>query len=209
MWRQPPSAVGRAQLDASHLGPDPGPATFLAFDHPIDDNTQSKESLTRELIAMEKATFAAGCFWGVEATFRQMPGVTSTRVGYTGGKTENPTYKEVCTDRTGHAEAVEVEFDPAKITYAQLLKVFFENHDPTQVNRQGPDWGSQYRTAIFFHSPEQKAQAEQFKQELEKAHAYSKPIATQIVPAVTFYPAEDYHQQYLEKRGLASCHINT
>ena len=157
---------------------------------------------------MEKATFAAGCFWGVEATFRQMPGVTSTRVGYIGGKTENPTYKEVCTDRTGHAEAVEVEFDPAKVTYAQLLKVFFENHDPTQVNRQGPDWGSQYRTAIFFHSPEQHAQAEQFKQELEKAHAYSKPIATQIVPAVTFYPAEDYHQQYLEKRGLASCHIN-
>jgi peptide-methionine (S)-S-oxide reductase len=156
---------------------------------------------------MEKATFAAGCFWGVEATFRQMPGVTSTRVGYIGGKTENPTYKEVCTDRTGHAEAVEVEFDPAHVTYAQLLKVFFENHDPTQVNRQGPDWGSQYRTAIFFHSPEQQRQAEQFKQELENAHRYSKPIATQIVPAVTFYPAEDYHQQYLEKRGLASCHI--
>ena len=156
---------------------------------------------------MERATFAAGCFWGVEATFRQMPGVTSTRVGYTGGKTENPTYKEVCTDRTGHAEAVEVEFDPAQVTYTQLLKVFFENHDPTQVNRQGPDWGSQYRTAIFFHSPEQQSQAEQFKQELEKAHRYSKPIATQIVPAVTFYPAEDYHQQYLEKRGLASCHI--
>jgi peptide-methionine (S)-S-oxide reductase len=156
---------------------------------------------------MEKATFAAGCFWGVEATFRQMPGVTSTRVGYTGGKTENPTYKDVCTDGTGHAEAVEVEFDPAKLTYAQLLKVFFENHDPTQVNRQGPDWGSQYRTAIFFHSPEQQRQAEQFKRELETAHVYSKPIATQIVPAVTFYPAEDYHQQYLEKRGLASCHI--
>ncbi len=156
---------------------------------------------------MEKATFAAGCFWGVEATFRQMPGVISTRVGYTGGKTENPTYRDVCTDGTGHAEAVEVEFDPSKLSYAQLLKVFFENHDPTQVNRQGPDWGSQYRTAIFFHSPEQKAQAEQFKQELERARVYSKPIATQIVPEVTFYPAEDYHQQYLEKRGLASCHI--
>jgi peptide-methionine (S)-S-oxide reductase len=158
---------------------------------------------------MEKATFAAGCFWGVEATFRQLPGVTSTRVGYTGGQTENPSYKEVCTDRTGHAEAVEVEFDPARVRYADLLKVFWENHDPTQVNRQGPDWGSQYRTAIFFHSPEQQLQAEKFKQELEKAHVYSKPIATQIVPAVTFYPAEDYHQQYLEKRGLASCHINT
>jgi peptide-methionine (S)-S-oxide reductase len=156
---------------------------------------------------MQKATFAAGCFWGVEATFRQIPGVISTRVGYIGGKTENPTYKEVCTDRTGHAEAVEVEFDPTKVAYNDLLQVFWENHDPTQVNRQGPDWGTQYRTAIFYHSPEQQAQAEASKQELEKSHRYAKPIATQIVPAVTFYPAEDYHQQYLEKRGLASCHI--
>ncbi len=158
-------------------------------------------------IAMEKATFAAGCFWGVEATFRQLPGVSSTRVGYTGGRTENPTYKEVCTDGTGHAEAVEVEFDPAKIPYTDLLKVFWENHDPTQVNRQGPDWGTQYRSAIFFHSPEQKTQALASKESLEKAHRFPKPIATQIVPAVTFYPAEDYHQQYLEKRGLASCHV--
>jgi peptide-methionine (S)-S-oxide reductase len=156
---------------------------------------------------MQKATFAAGCFWGVEATFRQIPGVISTRVGYIGGNTENPTYKEVCTDRTGHAEAVEVEFDPSKVAYNDLLQVFWENHDPTQVNRQGPDWGTQYRTAIFFHSPEQQAQAEASKQALEKSHRYAKPIATQIVPAVTFYPAEDYHQQYLEKRGLASCHI--
>jgi peptide-methionine (S)-S-oxide reductase len=156
---------------------------------------------------MEKATFAAGCFWGVEATFRQIPGVISTRAGYIGGHTENPTYKEVCTDRTGHAEAVEVEFDPAKVSYNELLNVFWENHDPTQVNRQGPDWGAQYRTAIFFHSPEQQAQAQASKEALEKSHRYSKPIATQIVPAVIFYPAEDYHQQYLEKRGLASCHI--
>ena len=156
---------------------------------------------------MQKATFAAGCFWGVEATFRQIPGVISTRVGYIGGKTENPTYKEVCTDRTGHAEAVEVKFDPTKVAYNDLLQVFWENHDPTQVNRQGPDWGTQYRTAIFYHSPEQQAQAEASKQTLEKSHRYAKPIATQIVPAVTFYPAEDYHQQYLEKRGLASCHI--
>jgi peptide-methionine (S)-S-oxide reductase len=156
---------------------------------------------------MEKATFAAGCFWGVEATFRALPGVANTRVGYTGGKSENPTYKEVCTDRTGHAEAVEVEFDPAKIRYNDLLNVFWENHDPTQLNRQGPDWGTQYRSAIFYHSPEQERAAQASKEALEKAHRYSKPIVTQIVPAVTFFPAEDYHQQYLEKRGMASCHV--
>jgi len=156
---------------------------------------------------MQKATFAAGCFWGVEATFRQMPGVIATRVGYIGGNTENPTYKEVCTDRTGHAEAVEVEFDPAKVRYEDLLKVFWENHDPTQLNRQGPDWGTQYRSAIFFHTPEQQIAALASKESLEKTRRYSKPIVTQIVPAVTFFPAEDYHQQYLEKRGMASCHI--
>jgi peptide-methionine (S)-S-oxide reductase len=156
---------------------------------------------------MAKATFAAGCFWGVEATFRQLPGVTSTRVGYLGGNTENPTYKEVCTDRTGHAEAVEVDFDPSKISYDKLLNVFWENHDPTQLNRQGPDWGTQYRSAIFYHSPEQEAEAKASKEKLERSHRFNKPIATQIVPAVTFYEAEDYHQQYLEKRGLTSCHI--
>jgi peptide-methionine (S)-S-oxide reductase len=156
---------------------------------------------------MSKAIFAAGCFWGVEATFRQLPGVTSTRVGYTGGQASNPTYKEVCTDRTGHAEAVEVTYDPAQLPYENLLDVFWENHDPTQVNRQGPDFGTQYRTAIFFTTPEQETAARASKAALEKSHRFSKPIATQIVPAVTFYEAEDYHQQYLEKRGLATCHI--
>jgi len=158
---------------------------------------------------MAKATFAAGCFWGVEATFRQLPGVISTRVGYIGGKTENPTYKDVCTDGTGHAEAVEVDYDPAKISYGKLLKTFWENHDPTQLNRQGPDWGTQYRSAIFFHSPEQEAEAKASKQALENSGRFRKPIVTQIVPAETFYEAEDYHQQYLEKRGLASCHVKT
>jgi peptide-methionine (S)-S-oxide reductase len=158
---------------------------------------------------MAKATFAAGCFWGVEVTFRQLPGVVSTRVGYTGGSMPNPAYKDVCTDRTGHAEAVEVEYDPAKISYEQLLQVFWENHDPTQLNRQGPDWGTQYRSAIFFHTPEQEAAAKASKEALEKSGKFAQKIVTQIVPATTFYEAEDYHQQYLEKRGMASCHIKT
>jgi peptide-methionine (S)-S-oxide reductase len=158
---------------------------------------------------MAKATFAAGCFWGVEATFRQLPGVTSTRVGYTGGNYANPTYHDVCSDRTGHAEAVEVDYDSAKLSYEELLNVFWENHDPTQLNRQGPDSGSQYRSAIFFHSPEQEAAAKVSKDALARSGRFSKPVVTQIVPATTFYEAEDYHQQYLEKRGLASCHIKT
>jgi peptide-methionine (S)-S-oxide reductase len=156
---------------------------------------------------MAKATFAAGCFWGVEATFRQIPGVTGTRVGYTGGELKNPTYKDVCTDRTGHAEAVEIDYDPAKVSYEELMNVFWENHDPTQLNRQGPDFGTQYRSAIFYHSPEQEQAARASKSTLEKSGHYSRPIVTQIVPATTFYEAEDYHQQYLEKRGLATCHI--
>ena len=156
---------------------------------------------------MAKATFAAGCFWGVEATFRQLEGVTSTRVGYSGGHFDKPTYKDVCTDGTGHAEAVEVDFDPTKISYDKLLEVFWDNHDPTQLNRQGPDWGTQYRSAIFFHSPEQETAAKASKEALEKSRRYSKPIVTQIAPATTFYEAEDYHQQYLQKCGLANCHI--
>ncbi len=156
---------------------------------------------------MAKATFAAGCFWGVEAIFRQLPGVASTRVGYTGGQSFNPSYEDVCTDRTGHAEAVEVEYDPAKISYEQLLNVFWENHDPTTLNRQGPDWGTQYRSAIFFHTPEQEQLAKASKEAWDKSGKLRNKIVTQIVPATEFYQAEDYHQQYLEKRGLASCHI--
>jgi peptide-methionine (S)-S-oxide reductase len=154
---------------------------------------------------MEKATFAAGCFWGVEATFRSIPGVISTRVGYSGGALKNPTYKDVCTDRTGHAEAVEVTYDPARVSYEDLLKVFWQNHDPTTLNRQGPDVGTQYRSAIFYHSPAQEAAARASKDQVQKSSR--RPIVTQIVPAAEFWQAEDYHQQYLEKRGLAHCHI--
>ncbi|MFA7257412.1 MAG: peptide-methionine (S)-S-oxide reductase MsrA [Kiritimatiellales bacterium] len=154
----------------------------------------------------EKATFAAGCFWGVESVFRQMPGVLDTQVGYTGGKTVNPTYKEVCTDTTGHAEALEITYDPAKISYEKLLDLFWRMHDPTQVNRQGPDFGTQYRSAIFYHSSEQQAAAEASKSALEKSGKYKKPIATQILPAAPFYRAEEVHQRYFEKNGGPSCH---
>ena len=157
-------------------------------------------------MATEKATFGAGCFWGVELTFRQIPGVVDAAVGYEGGHTERPTYKDVCTDTTGHAEVVEVEFDPSKVKYEDLLRVFWENHDPTQVNRQGPDFGKQYRTVIFFHSPEQEAIARKSKADLEKSGRFRKPIATVIEPAQTFWRAEEYHQRYLEKKGLGSCH---
>ncbi|MBA3357336.1 MAG: peptide-methionine (S)-S-oxide reductase MsrA [Pyrinomonadaceae bacterium] len=156
---------------------------------------------------MLKATFGAGCFWGVEAAFRQTEGVTSTQAGYLGGNFENPSYTDVCTGRTGHAEVVEVEFDPSIVTYEELLKVFWENHDPTQHNRQGPDVGAQYRSAIFFHSPEQEAAARASKQTLERDGKYKRPIATEVTPTSKFYRAEEYHQQYLEKRGLAQCHI--
>ena len=156
---------------------------------------------------MEKATFGAGCFWGVEAAFRQIKGVKATAVGYMGGKRKDPTYQDVCTDRTGHAEVVEVEFDPAEVSYEELLRVFWDNHDPTTLNRQGPDTGTQYRSVIFYHTPEQEAAAKASKEGLTKSGRFKRPIVTQIVPAAEFWRAEEYHQQYLEKRGLAHCHL--
>ena len=152
-------------------------------------------------MSSEKATFGAGCFWGVEAEFRQVKGVILTSVGYTGGSMKDPTYRDVCSGNTGHAEVVQVEFDPAKVSYEDLLKVFWENHDPTTLNRQGPDVGAQYRSAIFFHNPAQRASAIASKENLDKSGVFKKPIVTEISPASEFYRAEDYHQQYLEKRG--------
>jgi len=156
---------------------------------------------------MEKATFGAGCFWGVEETFRKIKGVKDTAVGYTGGALKDPTYKDVCTNESGHSEVVQVIFEPAEDSYDELLDVFWSNHNPTTLNRQGPDWGTQYRSAIFFHSPEQEAKARASKENLEKSGRYNRPIVTQIVPEAVFYRAEEYHQRYLEKRGVSSCHI--
>ncbi len=156
---------------------------------------------------MAKATFAAGCFWGVEDAFRQVKGVKSTTVGYTGGTAKNPSYKEVCTGRTGHAEAVEVEFDPAQVSYLELLATFWKSHDPTTMNRQGPDVGTQYRSGIFFHDAEQEKEARDSKAVLEKTGVFKRPIVTEITPASEFYRAEDYHQQYFEKQGIKACHL--
>lgn len=154
-----------------------------------------------------EAMFGAGCFWGVEAIFAQTPGVLTTAVGYAGGKTLNPTYKQVCYEDTGHAEVVHVTYDPSKVSYSDLLLVFFSNHDATQVNRQGPDVGTQYRSVVFAYGDEQKAEAEAVKKSLNESGRFRKPIATLIEPAPTFWRAEEYHQQYLKKQGLENCHI--
>ena len=164
------------------------------------DNTMTNTNI-------QTATFGAGCFWGVELAFSNVKGVISTRVGYAGGHTDNPGYKEVCTDNTGHAEVVQVQFDPSVVSYDNLLNVFWELHDPTQMNRQGPDVGSQYRSAVFYHTPEQKVIAEASKNALAKSGKYKRSIATEITAATTFYPAEVYHQKYLEKRGRGSCKL--
>ncbi|MGH2994926.1 MAG: peptide-methionine (S)-S-oxide reductase MsrA [Gaiellaceae bacterium] len=153
----------------------------------------------------EKATFGAGCFWGVEVAFRNVPGVVDTAVGYEGGTLANPTYEQVCTNRTGHAEVAQVEFDPEEVSYEQLLDTFWAEHDPTTLNRQGPDVGSQYRSVIFFHTPEQEAAALASRERTQEG--YDRPIVTEITPAAEFWRAEEYHQQYLVKRGLAACRI--
>jgi len=154
---------------------------------------------------MALATFGAGCFWGVEVAFRQLPGVSDAAVGYCGGNLENPTYQDVCTGTTGHAEVVEVEFEPDQVAFETLLDLFWQCHDPTTLNRQGPDVGTQYRSAIFFHSPEQQQAAEVSRAAAQER--IPRSIATEITEASTFYRAEEYHQQYLEKRGLGSCHL--
>ena len=150
----------------------------------------------------ETGTFGAGCFWGVEAAFRQVPGVKDVASGYSGGTTENPSYEEVCTDRTGHAEVVQLEYDPEQVSYDQLLDLFWRLHDPTTLNRQGPDMGSQYRSAIFYHTPEQQAAAQSSMQKLAESGRFSDPVVTEITPATAFYRAEEYHQRYFEKRGV-------
>lgn len=156
---------------------------------------------------MMKATFGAGCFWGVEETFRNLPGVVSTAVGYEGGTMPNPTYQDVCYRETGHAEVIDVDFDPEQVTYEKLLDVFWETHDPTTLNRQGPDHGTQYRSAVFFHDEEQRVVAEASRKRAQESGRFRRPIVTEISPATTFWKAEDYHQQYLAKRGRSNCHI--
>jgi len=158
-------------------------------------------------VAIEKATFGAGCFWGVEARFSEISGVLDTAVGYEGGSLEHPTYKEVCTDRTGHAEVVQVTFDSSRVSYETLLDAFFSLHDPTQLNRQGPDWGTQYRSAIFAESDAQATDALNKIADLSASGSLRKPIVTEVTPARTFWKAEEFHQKYLEKRGMVGCHI--
>ena len=172
-----------------------------------DTTTGGTVEQTTQERTLQKATFGAGCFWGVEVTFRNTPGVTNAIVGYEGGRLENPSYRDVCSHTTGHAEVVEVTYDPAEVSYDKLLEVFWDEHDPTQLNRQGPDIGDQYRSVIFFHTPEQEQEALASKERLQASGKYRRPIVTVIEPAQTFYKAEEYHQRYLEKHGMATCRI--
>ena len=198
-------SAGCEQQNAAPAAREPDEATKTATTTGNDVKEEKMQSnADRQL---QTATFGAGCFWGVESVFRQIDGVKDAAVGYCGGKLKNPTYRDVCGDQTGHAEAVQIQYDPQIVSYDKLLSIFWKCHDPTQVNRQGPDVGTQYRSVIFYHTPEQKAAAEASKQALEQSGKYRRPIATEIVPAATFYRAEEYHQQYLAKHGLPSCHV--
>jgi len=189
-------------LAAASLAMLPAQATAGSFPDPATD--VDRASVKGKQIAV----FSGGCFWCTEAVFEQIAGIDKVISGYAGGDKKSAHYEIVSAGKTDHAESIQITFDPARISYGTLLKIFFHvAHDPTQLNRQGPDWGKQYRSAIFFHTPEQEAAAKAAKEQLEKSRRFSKPIVTQIVPAVTFFEAEDYHQQYLEKKGLASCHI--
>lgn len=163
--------------------------------------------MIEDSMAIKKATFAAGCFWGVEAAFQKVKGVRETEVGYMGGHTDSPTYREVCTDRTGHAEVVQMSFEDQEVSYEQLLEVFWSSHDPTQRNRQGPDVGTQYRSAVFYHDEEQLRTAEASKVRQDASGRFKRPIATTLERAGTFWRAEEYHQKYFQKKGIASCHI--
>jgi len=206
----PAGAVSGGAPKQVPANPARGPTTPTAANsHPSMEKSVSATSnkSVDANVQVQTATFGAGCFWGVEAKFRKMPGVIDTAVGYCGGQKDKPTYKEVCTDGTGHAEVVQVKFDPKVISYQQLLDAFFTLHDPTQVNRQGPDYGTQYRTVVFAHSPEQKAEAEATIKRLDASGKYSKKIATQVAPEAPFWKAEEYHQRYLEKNGLDNCHL--
>jgi peptide-methionine (S)-S-oxide reductase len=194
--------VGLAAAAARGFVSRPTEIPFLSGDRPMVTSKIAESKSGK----VEKATFGAGCFWGVESLFREKPGVLSTSVGYAGGKTVNPTYKQVCYDETGHAEVVQIEFDPDQISYAQLVDVFFGCHNPTTLNRQGPDVGSQYRSVVFYHSDAQRAVAEEAKRKLGESNRWGRPIVTQIEPAPPYYLAEEYHQQYDEKNGRVSCH---